>query len=109
MALVNLDFVQFYRPPIKASLPCERVPKASIASIAEVPIVGGEENLSKASAPSGGWNGRLWGDDPIEFIDMTNTSPREHFSPSSKPAPDFKDTEADAEGKVIRHIETNSH
>ena len=36
MALVDLNFDHFYRPSIKASLPCESVPKALTTTATEV-------------------------------------------------------------------------
>ncbi|MCJ1460209.1 hypothetical protein MMC28_010588 [Mycoblastus sanguinarius] len=91
MPVVDLDSVQFYRPPIKACQPCKRVPKASNAN---GPSVVGRGKSPKASGPSDGWRS-LWGDDPIKFIDMTDSPFTERLSPIREPAPDLKDTEAD--------------
>ncbi len=96
MALVDLNSIQFYQPPTKVSLPHERVPKALNASGS--PVVG--EGKPKALGPSDRWS-ILRGDDAIEFTDMTDCPPREHPSPFCESAPDPKDTEVDAGGKVL--------
>ena len=97
MALADLDSIQFYQPPTKASLPHERVPKALNAT---GPPVVGEWKPPKALGPSDGWSA-LWDDEAIEFIDITDSPPREHLSPFRESAPELKDTEADARGKVL--------
>lgn len=96
MASVDLNYIQFYQPPTKASLPRERVPKASNAN---APAVVGEGKPSKAPGPSNGWDQRLWCDDAIEFVDMTDSPPREHFRHFRESVPDLRETEADARGK----------
>lgn len=78
-------------------MPHERVPKALKATS---PPVVGEGKPPKALGPSDGWSA-LWGDDAIEFIDMTNSPPREHLSPFRESAPDPKDTEVDIGGKDV--------
>ncbi len=95
MALTDLNFIQFYQPPTKASLPHERVPKALKAT--GPPFIR-EGKLRKALRPSDGWSA-LWGNDAIEFVDMTDSPPREHPRPLCESAPDPKDTEADIGGK----------
>ncbi len=105
MVSADLNFIQFYQPPTKAGLPREKVPKASNAI---APTVLREGKPPKAPRPSSGWNGGLWSDDPIEFINMIDSPPTEHLSPFHEPAPDLKDTEADAGGKDFSRSLTNS-
>ena len=95
MALVDLNHIQFYQPSTKASLPCERILKASNANATAVVREG---KSSKVSGPNNGWGQRPWCDDTIEFIDMTDSPPREHFSPSREPLPGLQETEAHARG-----------
>lgn len=95
MALADLNSIQFYQPPTKTSLPHERVPKALKAT---GPPVIKEGKPPKALRPSDGWSA-LWGDDAIDFIDMTDSPTREHPRPLCELAPDPKDTEADIGGK----------
>lgn len=104
MALADLNSIQFYQPPTKASLSGERVLKASNA---KGPLVVGEEKPPKAPGPSSGWNA-LWGGDPIEFLDMADPPRREHLSPFRELA-DLKDTEADIVGKVFGGSLINNH
>ncbi len=97
MALADMNSIQFYQPPTKASLPRERVSQALNFN---VPTVLGDGKPPKAPGPSSGWRRRLCGDNPIEFIDMTDSLLREQFSPFREPAPDHKGTEGDVEGRL---------
>ena len=45
-----------------------------------------------------GWGQKLWCDDAIEFIDMTDSPPRKHFAPFRDPFPDLQEPEADIRG-----------
>ena len=72
MALADLNSIQFYQPPAEASLPRERVPKASNAN---GPTVVGRGEFPKAPGPSDGWSA-LWGDDLIEFINKPGNPDR---------------------------------
>lgn len=79
MAAINWDSVQFYQPPTKASLSRKRVFRKPITITS---TVAGAEKSFTAPEPSSGLNGRLWGDDQIEIMNMT------------------EDTQADAIGTV---------
>ena len=105
MALADLNSIQFYQPPTKASLPHERVPKA--LNDTGPPVVR-KGKPPKALRPSDAWSA-LWGDDAIEFMDMTDSPPRDLLSPFRGSAPDSKDTEADIGGKdaIIWQTATN--
>ena len=98
MASVDLNYIQFYQPPTKASLPRKRILKASNATAAAVV---GDGKPSKVPGPSNGWDQSLWCDDTIEFINMTDSPPREHFSPSREPLLDLQETEADARHRIF--------
>ena len=98
MAFADLDSIQFYQPPTKASLPHERVPKALNI---DGPVVDAQKP-PKALGPDDGWSA-LWGD---EFIDITDSPPRENLSPFRELVPNPKDTEADAQGKAFSHSST---
>ena len=95
MALIDLNHIQSYQPPTKASLPRERIPKAFNAN---VPAVVREGKPSKVPGSSNGWGQRPWCDDAIEFIDMTDSPPRKHFAPFRDPLPDLQEPEADIRG-----------
>ena len=105
MTLADLNSIHFYHPPTEASLPQKRVHKAPNAS--GLKVVGREKSL-KAPGPSNG-RSALWGDNPIQFIDMTDSPSREHLSPFREPAPDLKDPKADAGGRGFSRSSTNSH
>ena len=104
MALAALNTIQFYQPPTEASLPRKRVPKTSNANY---PTVVGRGKSPKAPGPSDGWSA-LWGHGLIEFIDIADSPSREHLNLFRERAPDLKDTEADAEGKVFSSSLINS-
>lgn len=79
MASIDLNYIQFYQPPAKASLPRERIPEASNAT---APAVVNKGKSSKVPESSNGWDQSLWCGDTIEFVDMTGSPPREDFSPA---------------------------
>lgn len=64
------------------------------------PSVFGKGKPPKALRLSDGWSG-LWGDDTIEFIDITDSPLRKYLSPFRELVLDPKDTEVDAGGKVV--------
>ena len=61
----------------------------------------GEGKPPEVSGPSNGWGPRLWHDDAIKLIDMTDSPPREHFSSFREPLRDRQETEADAQDRVF--------
>ncbi|KAL9607035.1 MAG: hypothetical protein Q9167_008011 [Letrouitia subvulpina] len=93
MALVDLNSIQFYQPPVKASLLRETVPKASDAVGSSVV---GKRKPSKAPGPSGRWSATPWDDNPIEFIDMTDSPARGNSSQFCELTPDLREIEVDA-------------
>lgn len=64
------------------------------------PLLVREGKLPKAPGPSSEWSA-LWNDDPIEFIDIIDSPPKDYLSPFREPAQDLKDIEADAGDKVF--------
>lgn len=97
MPVVDLDSVQFYQPPIEASLPCKRVPRVSNA---KGPSVVERGKFPKAPGPSDKWS-ILYGDKAIEFIDMTDPPRREYLSLLRELSSDLKATEVYAGGEVF--------
>ena len=105
MALIDLNSIQFYQPPIEASLLCGTVPRASNAN--GLTIVG-KGKPPKGPGPSDGWNGTPWGDDPIEFIDITDSPTRENLSQFRESTADLKEIEADPRGMDFSRLLTDS-
>ena len=98
MAFVDLDSQYFYRQPsTKAGLAGK---KRLTAFNAGVPTIAGEEKAAAAFGSHHESSTSLQEYDVIEILDMTAPSEKEPLNVFHKPAPDLKDIEAAAEGKV---------
>ena len=99
MTLINLDSIQFYRPPVKADLADKR---SSMASVNDVSVVCEKRYAPTVSRSSNEWNERINNNDLIEVLDLIGPSLEDSLDLSYKQAPNLKGTELCAEGNIYR-------